>query len=118
MCDRQAGLLCASRAKVALDLGDPQRAEGWIHRSGPEIFGEISDIETGNLSCRNSKSNTIPTMAITSKKIQTVGLYIQIIRLFIHKLSPCLPYLSMNLPWPGWILPRNWDSNQFQWVIP
>ena len=47
MCDRQAGLLCASRAKVALDLGDPQRAEGWIHRSGPEVFGEISDIETG-----------------------------------------------------------------------
>ncbi|CAL1173610.1 unnamed protein product [Cladocopium goreaui] len=32
MRQRQAGLLCASRAKVALDLGDPQRAEGWIHR--------------------------------------------------------------------------------------
>ena len=34
---RQAGLLCASRTQVALDSGDPQRAEGWIQRSWPQL---------------------------------------------------------------------------------
>ncbi|CAK9085481.1 unnamed protein product [Durusdinium trenchii] len=29
---RQAALLCASRTKAALDLNDPERAEGWVRR--------------------------------------------------------------------------------------